>query len=130
VGCARRYRGADDRGSCRQADRDAAAGEPDRGRELPGPPEIDLEPGPAAHAEGPFQSLEQPGSTSRRTPRGTYGLERLLPMGRGHATFIVPLGHEALGGIRRWHDLYNDESGWLDWALSQAALPSVAQIMG
>ena len=63
MGCARRYRGADDRGGRGQADRDAAAGEPDRGGELPGPPEIDLESGPAAHAEGPFQSLEQPGST-------------------------------------------------------------------
>ena len=69
-------------------------------------------------------------SSSWRTPGGTYGLERLLPMGRCRATFIVPLGHEALGGIRRWHDLYDGESAWLDWALSQAALPSVAQIMG
>ncbi len=68
--------------------------------------------------------------SSWRTPGGTYGLERPLPMGRGRATFIIPLGPGALGGIRRWHDLYNGESGWLDWALSQAGLPSVAQISG
>jgi hypothetical protein len=35
---------------------------------------------------------------SWRTPGGTYGLERPLPMGRGRATFIVPLGHDALRG--------------------------------
>jgi hypothetical protein len=66
---------------------------------------------------------------SWRTPGGTYGLERLLPMGRGRATFIVPLGDDALRGIRRWHDLYDTEDGWLDWALSQVELPSIAEIM-
>jgi hypothetical protein len=50
-------------------------------------------------------------------------------MGRGRATFIVPLGHDALRGIRGWHDLYDTEDGWLDWALSQVALPSIAEIM-
>ena len=63
MGCARRYRGADDRGSRGQADGDAAVGQPDRGRELPGPLEIDLKSGAAAHPEGPFHSLEQPGGT-------------------------------------------------------------------
>ena len=67
---------------------------------------------------------------SWRTPGGTYGLDRPLPMGRGRMTFIVPLGHGALGGIRCWHDLYDGESGWLDWALGRAALPAVAQITG
>ena len=66
---------------------------------------------------------------SWRTPGGTYGLERLLPMGRGRATFIVPLGDDALRGIRRWHDLYDTEDGWLDWALSQVELPAIAEIM-
>ena len=68
--------------------------------------------------------------SSWRTPGGSYGLERLLPMGRGRATFIVPLGHGALGGIRCWHDLYDVESKWLDWALRQVALPPVSQIIG
>jgi hypothetical protein len=53
AGCARGYGSADDRGSGRQAGRDAAVGEPDRGGELPGTPEIDLKPGPAAHSDGP-----------------------------------------------------------------------------
>jgi hypothetical protein len=73
-----------------------------------------------------------PGMTnsSWRTPGGTYGLQRPLRMGRGRETFIVPLSHGALGGIRCWHDLYNGESEWLDWALSQVALPPVTQIIG
>lgn len=50
-------------------------------------------------------------------------------MGRGRATFIVPLGDDALRGIRRWHDLYDTEDGWLDWALSQVELPAIAEIM-
>jgi hypothetical protein len=68
-------------------------------------------------------------NSSRRTPGGTYGLQRPLRMGRGREQFIVPLSHGALGGIRCWHDLYNGESEWLDWALSQVALPPVTQII-
>jgi hypothetical protein len=67
---------------------------------------------------------------SFRTKSGSYGLERPLPMARGRATFIVPLRSEAIGGIRRWHDLYDTEGNWLDWALSQADLPGVRDIMG
>gem|GEM_PF-4362089 len=40
-----------------------APGEPDRDSEIPGPPEIDLKPGAAAHSEGPLEPLEQPGGT-------------------------------------------------------------------
>ena len=40
-----------------------------------------------------------------------------------------PLGPGALGGIRRWHDLYDSESGWPEWALGQAELPSIAEII-
>lgn len=67
-------------------------------------------------------------TASFRTKNGSYGLQRPLPAGRGRATFIVPLRREALGGIRRWHDLYDSEGAWLDWALNQAGLPAIAEI--
>ena len=39
--------------------------EPDRGRQVLSPAEIDLQAGAAAHPEGSFESLEQPTARTR-----------------------------------------------------------------
>ena len=65
---------------------------------------------------------------SYRSASGSYALERPLPLARGRATFIIPLQEGFQQGITLWRDLYDDEASWLDWALAQAGLPSIAAI--
>jgi hypothetical protein len=59
---------------------------------------------------------------------GSYGIERPLPLARGRASFIVPLRENSRPDVALWRDLYADEAAWLDWALGQAGLPSIAEI--
>lgn len=78
----------------------------------------------ACFAQGQFPGL------STRTADRCYGFVRPLPGHRVRETIIIPLTAAARSEADIWAELYNTESTWLDWALSQTGLPDCEQIFG
>jgi hypothetical protein len=76
----------------------------------------------ACVAQGRF-----PGLSTRTTDR-CYGFVRPLPGHRVRETMIIPVTTAGQSEADIWAQLYNTESTWLDWALSQAGLPACQEI--
>jgi hypothetical protein len=60
---------------------------------------------------------------------GSIGLRRMLPFSRVRETLVIPLKPAAGSEATRWSQLYEAEADWLDSALAQMELPSVAAIL-
>jgi hypothetical protein len=75
----------------------------------------------------------QGGAYVTETYEGTnavLGIRRPIAPARVREAVIVPLRAGSLDDAAMWLKLYNDEGGWLDWALARAGLPPASEVLG
>jgi len=60
---------------------------------------------------------------------GTIAIRRNLPFHRVRETIIVPMTQAGRANAGVWAHLYEGEPNWLDWALADASLPAVADLL-
>jgi hypothetical protein len=68
------------------------------------------------------------GQSVRDGATGSYALHRQLPLRRGRATFIVPLGDGGADDADRWLAMYDNEPNWLAGALADVGLPALKDL--
>jgi hypothetical protein len=60
---------------------------------------------------------------------GLIAIRRNLPFVRVREALIISVDDSGISPAQTWSDLYADEDHWLDWALDQAGLPPLEEIL-